>query len=168
MPERRQRRQADVAGPRDDAEAGQGLAHFSRRAQARAAGLETAQPQDTLQHLLPALGFGREAMDLDLPRFVDAGLGLGDVERELQAAQLVDQAGLLGVVAGQDAAAGRRIEPGAVELAGFADLAMLRRSTLTPSDASRSDATGQMLNTPIEAVMVVGWATMTSPRMAAR
>src|SRR6266436_4041593 len=56
-------------------------------------------------------------------RMVDAGLGLGDVERELQAAQLVDQAGLLGVVAGEDAAAGRRIEPGAVELARFADLA---------------------------------------------
>ena len=37
-----------------------------------------------------------------------------------------------------------------------------------PSEVSRSDATGQMPNTPIEAVMVVGWATITSPRMAAR
>src|SRR5258708_2552690 len=41
-------------------------------------------------------------------------------------------------------------------------------STLMPSEASSSDATGQMLNTPIEAVMGGGWATMTSPRMAAR
>ena len=110
-PQRRQRRQADVAGPRHDAEAGQGLANLTRRTQARADRVEAAQPQDALQHLLPALGLGREAMDLDLPRFVNAGLGLGDVERELQAAQLVDQAGLLGVVAGQDAAAGGRIEP---------------------------------------------------------
>ncbi len=38
------------------------------------------------------------------------------------------------------------------------------RSTLTPSDVSSSCAIGQMLNTPIEAVIVVGWATITSPR----
>ena len=42
------------------------------------------------------------------------------------------------------------------------------RSTLTPSDDSNSEATGQMVNTPIEAVMVVGWATITSARTAAR
>ena len=34
------------------------------------------------------------------------------------------------------------------------------RSTLTPSEVSSSDATGQMPNTPIEAVMVAGWATI--------
>ena len=42
-----------------------------------------------------------------------------------------------------------------------------RRSTLTPSEWSSPLATGQMPNTPIEAVMVVGSATMASPRIAA-
>ena len=73
--------------------------------------------------LLPAVGSRREAAQLDLARLVDAGLGLGDVERELQAAQLVDQPGLLGVDAGEDAAARGGVEAAAVELARLADLA---------------------------------------------
>ena len=93
------------------------------RASSAPAASMPASRSSAIHDLLPAVGVGREAAQLDLPRFVDAALGLGDVERELQAAQLVDQAGLLGVDAGEDAAARRRVEAAAVELARLADLA---------------------------------------------
>ena len=59
----------------------------------------------------------------DRPGLVDAGLGLGDAERELQPAQLVDQPGAAGVDAGEDTAARRGVETAGVELARLADLA---------------------------------------------
>src|SRR6266508_344202 len=122
-PERWQGRQADVAGARHDAEAGERIAHLAGGADRRPGGVDTGQAQDSFHDLLPAVGVGRIGAKLDLPRFVDAALGLGDIERELQTAQLVDQTGLLGVDAGEDAAARRGVEAIALELARLADLA---------------------------------------------
>ena len=54
---------------------------------------------DELEHavgeLLPAIVLGRETAHADRLALLDAGLGLGDRQRELQPTQLVDQAGLL-------------------------------------------------------------------------
>ena len=74
------------AVPADDAEPRQLLAHLARCAERRRLGVEAGQPQQAFQQLLPALGLGWKLANLDLPRFVDVGLGLGDIERKLQPA----------------------------------------------------------------------------------
>src|SRR5476651_1583979 len=104
-PERRQGWQAGIAGPRRDAETGHEFAHFARRADLGATRVDAGEPHQARDDPLPAIALDREAPHLDLARHVDAGLGLGDAEGELQAAQLVDQSGTPRIDAGEDASA---------------------------------------------------------------
>src|SRR5207248_5938032 len=110
------RRQADIAGPAGDSETGEKVADLARRADRWRCRFDPGQPHHALDDLLPAIVVGGKAPHLDRSALVDAGLGLGDAERELQPAQLVDQSGALGVDAGEDTAARRRIEPACIEL----------------------------------------------------
>ena len=79
---------------------------------------------DELEHaigeLLPAIVLGREVAHADRLAFVDAAASpLADRQRELQPAQLVDQAGLLGVDTAEKRTAARGgVDLGGVELSG--------------------------------------------------
>src|SRR5688572_30668186 len=95
-PERRQRRQAYIAGARHDAQPGQRFADLTWRAHGWS-GIDASQPEQTLEHALPAIVLVGVATYLDRARLVDACLRLGDTQRQLQATQLVDQTGALGV-----------------------------------------------------------------------
>ncbi len=83
----------------------QGVTHFARQADGRA-GIGAGQLEQTFEHALPAFALVGVTPDLDLLRLIEARLGPGDIESQLQAAQFVDQSGLLGVDAAEDATAG--------------------------------------------------------------